>query len=78
LSKTKHKTTRAVFIIGIIFDNLTIFQRLSHFLYTDPPQNAVINRMAREFKLPGSNFTAYVLDHFGFFLPKQYQRVEIA
>jgi len=34
--------------------------------------------MAREFKLPGSNFTAYVLDHFGFFLPKQYQRAEIA
>ncbi len=63
LGEAKNQATRTVFILWIVFDNLTIGDGFVHFLQADNAKDTSVNSVLRELKLPRLNFGAYSPNH---------------
>lgn len=61
--KTENQTAGSVFVIRIIFNNLSIFNRVEDLANRDASQNALVDRMFREFKQSKCEFGTYLFDH---------------
>ena len=59
---TEDQATRALFIVGVILDDLTAGDGLTQLLHADAPQDTLIDRMLRKLELVRSNLVSYLFD----------------
>ena len=59
---TVDQATWAIFVFGIVFNNLTASYRLAQFLHADSPDDALVNSMFGKLELLGSNLLLYLID----------------
>jgi hypothetical protein len=56
LRQATDETAWTIFIVGIVFDNLTVGNRLLDFMYSNLTQNGLVNSVLGELKLIAGNF----------------------
>jgi hypothetical protein len=57
------EATRAIFVLGILFNHFGAGEEFSHFLDADTTDDALVSRMFGELELVRLNFPSYLVDH---------------